>query len=132
MRLLFGTDLRGYFGFLGGRKVLGLWKCTDVRIFLTLVPWIPFKTFFWLFKAFCNGAAALTFDAIFLDSTTFLTFGLAVTGLAAGFATGFVTDVALTFFAAAFCAPFAGAAFLAAGLAAGFVTFADEVAAAVG
>jgi len=44
-RFLFGIDFRGYFGFLGGLNVLGLWKWTDVLIFRTLEPCTPFKTY---------------------------------------------------------------------------------------
>ena len=102
---LLGVDFRGYFGFLAGRKVLGLWKWTEVRTFFTLVPWVPLTTFFWILWAlwtflwgtrdltvFSTAAPSAFFSVVFLG-TGFLALGtlglaaagaLAVAALAAG------------------------------------------------
>ncbi len=50
----------GNLGCLSGLKVLGLLKCTVVLTFFTLVPWVPFTTFFCTFSAFlrCRAVGA--------------------------------------------------------------------------
>jgi hypothetical protein len=92
--LRLGIDFLGYLGFLAGRKVLGRWKCTDVRTFLILVPWVPLTIFFcirWaLWAALCGtlvlvfstGAAAGFFSTVFLG-TGFLALGALAAGAAA-------------------------------------------------
>jgi len=49
---LLGTDRRGYLGFLGILRLLGALHLTEVRIFLTRVPWAPLTILFWAERAF--------------------------------------------------------------------------------
>ena len=65
IRFLEATDFLGYLGFLAGLKVFGLLKWTEVRTFLTLVPWVPLTIFFWTFWAFW-----IDFEGAFLSSDT--------------------------------------------------------------
>lgn len=84
-RGLLGTLVRGYFGALGSRRVLGRRNWTEVRTFLPRLSLTPFLTAFLAFRAL---SFTVSFDFGSFDLTGFGTAGLGAFGAAASFAFG--------------------------------------------
>ena len=58
IRGMCGTDLRGYFGARGSRRVLGRWNVTEVRTLRTEWEDVPLRTAFLAAFAFASAGLA--------------------------------------------------------------------------